>query len=103
MGTAGPRQLISHARASDFVGPARELAVPRTPLLRHDAEALADGRRRESASWPMRLEEQAGSFGDAQMMIDMIMEVLKRVLIFPSWDLAVSQDGRAVSSRHTSS
>ncbi|WP_329315687.1 YdcF family protein [Streptomyces sp. NBC_01262] len=44
------------------------------------------------ASTPMDLEEYADSIGDARMVIDMIVGALQRVLIFPDWGLAITQE-----------
>ncbi|MCX5363750.1 YdcF family protein [Streptomyces sp. NBC_00124] len=44
------------------------------------------------ASTPMGLEEYVDSIGDARMVIDMIVGALQRVLVFPGWELAISQD-----------
>jgi hypothetical protein len=43
------------------------------------------------ASTTMVLEESIDSIGDARMVIEMIMGALQRVLLFPSWELAIAQ------------
>ncbi|MEV6480971.1 YdcF family protein [Streptomyces sp. NPDC051576] len=43
------------------------------------------------ASTPMGLEEYADSIGDVRMVVDMIVGALQRVLVFPSWGLAIEQ------------
>ncbi|MPY33225.1 YdcF family protein [Streptomyces adustus] len=44
------------------------------------------------ASTSMSLEAYTDSIGDARMVIDMIVGALQRVLVFPSWGLAIEQN-----------